>query len=137
MDGEGDGADDDDDDDDDLDDARCNDGDCGDDFPLREGISPVESPTRKVFLLSVGSIAKRRWNKSTNCFSNNFRSWGVSTLKGCRRRGQGPPGAHQAWPRGGPRMGVTWLPLGSPLVALRAPPVISDETPFSDFCQFF
>ena len=40
MDGEGDGAaaaa-----DDDDLDDARCDDGDGGDDFPLREGISPT------------------------------------------------------------------------------------------------
>ena len=32
-----------DDDDDDLDDARCDDGDGGDDSPLREGISPVES----------------------------------------------------------------------------------------------
>ena len=39
MDDEGDGADD---DDDDPDDARHDDG--GDDFPLREGISPAESP---------------------------------------------------------------------------------------------
>ena len=41
--GEGDGAYGDDDDDDDLDDARCDDGDGGDDFPLREGISLAES----------------------------------------------------------------------------------------------
>ena len=47
MDGGGDGADDDDDDDDDLDDARCNDGDGGGDFPLREGISPAESPRQE------------------------------------------------------------------------------------------
>ena len=40
MDGEGDGAA----NDDDPDDARNNDGDSGDDFPLREGISPAESP---------------------------------------------------------------------------------------------
>ena len=45
MDGEGDGADDD--DDDDLDDARCNVDDDGDDFPLREGISPAESPRQE------------------------------------------------------------------------------------------
>ena len=44
WDDEDDGADDDDDDDDDLDDARCDDGDGGDDFPLREGIFPAESP---------------------------------------------------------------------------------------------
>ena len=47
MDDEGDGADDDD-DDDDPDDARHDDGDGGDDFPLREGISPAESPRQEV-----------------------------------------------------------------------------------------
>ena len=47
VDGEGDGADDDDDGDDDLDDARCDDSDGGDDFPLREGISPAESPLQE------------------------------------------------------------------------------------------
>ena len=44
MDGEGDGAGADDDDDDDPDDARHDDGGGGNDFPLREGISPAESP---------------------------------------------------------------------------------------------
>ena len=44
MDGEGDGAVDDDDDDDYLDDARCDDGDGGDDCPLWEGTFLVESP---------------------------------------------------------------------------------------------
>ena len=53
MDGEGDGAYDDDDDDDDLDDARCDDGDGGDDFPLRERIpSGKSSPGRCFFSLS-------------------------------------------------------------------------------------
>ena len=47
MDDEGDGADDDDDDDDDPDDVRHDDGDGGDDFPLREGISPAKSPRRE------------------------------------------------------------------------------------------
>ena len=45
MDDEGDGADDD--DDDDLDDAWHDDGDGGDDFALREGISPAESPRQE------------------------------------------------------------------------------------------
>ena len=40
---------------------------------------------------------------------------------------RGPPGVA----KGGPRLGVTWLPPGSPLAALRAPLVISDKTPFS------
>ena len=47
IDDEGDGAADDDDDDDDPDDARRDDGDGGDDFPLREGISPAESPRQE------------------------------------------------------------------------------------------
>ena len=49
MDGEGAGADDDDDDDDDddPDDTRCNDGNGGDDFPLREGIFPAKSPRQE------------------------------------------------------------------------------------------
>ena len=48
MDGEGDGAADDDyDDDDDPVGARCDDGDGGDDFTLREGISPAESPRQE------------------------------------------------------------------------------------------
>ena len=34
-------------DDDDPDDARHDDGDGGDDFPLREGISPAESPRQE------------------------------------------------------------------------------------------
>ena len=46
MDDEGAGADDDD-DDDDPDDARHDDGDGGVDFPLREGISPAESPRQE------------------------------------------------------------------------------------------
>ena len=54
MDGEGDGAAaDDDDDDDDPDDARHDDGDGGDDFHLREGISPAESPRQEGLYLSV------------------------------------------------------------------------------------
>ena len=111
MDGEGDGADDDDDDDDDLDDARCDDGDVCDDFPLREGISRQNLPARKVFLLSVVSVAKRRRKNSAKWLLNKIRSQGVSTLKVCQRRGQGPIRRGQ----GGPRLGVTWLPLGCPL----------------------
>ena len=53
MDGEDDGADDDDDDDDDLDDARCDDGDGGDNSPLREEISPTESPRREGVFFSL------------------------------------------------------------------------------------
>ena len=95
MDGEGDGADDDDDDDDDLDDARCDDGDGGDNSPLGE-FPRWNLPDRKVFLLSVVSVMKRRWKNSTKWLPDKIRSRGVSTPKGCRRMGLGPPGAHQA-----------------------------------------
>ena len=53
MDGEGDRADGDDDDDDDHDDVRCDDGDGGDDSPLREGISPADFCLPESFSLSV------------------------------------------------------------------------------------
>ena len=54
MDGEGDGADDD--DDDDPDDARCDDGDGGDDFPSGREFPQRNLPARKVFL---------RWRKTS------------------------------------------------------------------------
>ena len=56
MDDEGDGADDDDDDDDPYD-ARHDDGDGGDDFPLREGISVTESP-RQEGVSSLGGFCR-------------------------------------------------------------------------------
>ena len=58
MDGEGDGAADDD-DDDDPNDARHDDGDGGDDFPLREGISPAESPCQEGIFFSLPFPSQR------------------------------------------------------------------------------
>ena len=126
MDDEGDGAsDDDDDDDDDPDDALHNDGDGGDDFPLRKGISPRNLTARR-----------RRQKSSTKWLPDEIRSRGVSTPKGCRRGCLGPPKAHQARPRGAAPGGPLAAP-GSPLAVLRAPPVISDETLFSEFSRIF
>ena len=64
MDGEGDGADDDDDDDDDdPDNARHDDGDGGDDFPLREGITPAEPPRQEGVLFSLSFPSQRGGGK--------------------------------------------------------------------------
>ena len=89
MDDEGDRADDDDDDDDDLDDAQCDDGDGGNDSPPPSGREFLRRnlPVRKVFLLSVVSVAKRWQKNSTKWLPDNFRSRGVSTPEGSRRRG--------------------------------------------------
>ena len=73
MDDEGDG---DDDDDDAPDDARHDDGDGGDDFPLRGEFPRQNLPARKVFSLSVVSIAKRRRKISTKWLPDLIRSRG-------------------------------------------------------------
>ena len=57
-------------------------------FPLRN------LPAGKVFLLSIVFIVKRWQKNSTKWLSDKIRSWGVSTLKGCRRSGLGLLGAH-------------------------------------------
>ena len=91
----------------------------GREFPQRN------LPARKVFSLSVVSVVKRRRKTSTKWLPGKIRSQGVSTPKGV----PGAPKAHQTRPRG-PALGGR---PGSPLAALLAPPVISDETSFSDF----
>ena len=63
MHGDGDGADGEDDVDDDLDDARCDDDDGGDDFPLWEGISPAESPRQEGLSLFVSFPSRRGGGK--------------------------------------------------------------------------
>ena len=64
MDGEGDGADGDDDDDDDPDDARWDEGDGGDDSPVRERISLAESPRQE----GVSSLCRFRRKEAVENF---------------------------------------------------------------------
>ena len=55
-------------DDDDPDEVRRDDDDDGDDFPLREGISPADFCLPESFSLSVVSASWRRWNISSMTF---------------------------------------------------------------------
>ena len=85
--------------------------------PSEREFPRLNLPAMKVFLLSVVSVMKRRQKNSMKWLRDLIRSRGVSTPKGCRRRGQVPPGAHQARPRGA----RAWKSLGGPLAPLWQP----------------
>ena len=93
MDDEGDGAA----ADDDPDDARHDDGDGGDDFPLREGISPAESPHQEGVFFSLSFSSRRGGGKLLRSGSpiklGQGGKYAEGVPEGVPGAPRGPPGA--------------------------------------------
>ena len=117
--------------DDDPDDAR---GD-GDDFPLREGISPADFSLPEPFFSLSGFRLAEAAKKLLDSAPDVFRSRRRSTPKGFRKGATGPKGGShlQSWVD--PRPRADPAPWQASPAHLRPPSLICEENDFLNFLE--